>query len=117
VKGEVPLETVAEIDPLLSPLQETLVVDKVMSGFEFTVIVSVLLYSTADDPSVTFLLYEVVAARVGVSSKVLLEAPEMSDQVVPPLVDFCHCSVNVPVPPEAEVLFVKAAGSLPKQIV
>ena len=54
---------------------------------------------------------------VEVSSKVLLVALEMSDQVDPPLVDFCHCRVKEPVPPEAEVLLVKAVGSFPKQIV
>jgi len=56
VNGEVPLEMVVFIEPLLPPKQPTLPVDKEISGFEFTVMVSVLLYSTAADPSVTFLL-------------------------------------------------------------
>ena len=117
MNGEVPLEMVVFIEPLLPPKHPTLFVEKEMLGFEFTVMVSVLLYSTAADPSVTFLLKEVVTAMVAVSSKVVLVALEMSDQVDPPLVDFCHCRVKEPVPPEAEVLLVKAVGSFPKQIV
>ncbi len=43
-----------------------------------------------DAPSVTFLLYDVVTAILDDSSYVLLVAPEISDQVLPALIDFCH---------------------------
>lgn len=44
-------------------------------------------------------------------------APEISLQVLPELIDFCHWVVNEPVPPEADALLVKAVGSAPKQMV